>query len=128
LAQDPDSFLVADCTDTNFEIPTGENCDCEIYYPSDTPGGFESCKACSFVGSVDAIAIAYDCSNLLSGSCVGRDSSNTCISHVPFETTGELRDAVDVYLADNSTASTVGLLASGMYPRFKTLASSSQRM
>jgi hypothetical protein len=44
--------------------------------------------------------MAYECSNLVRGSCVGGDTSNNCISRLRFETTSELRGAVDVYLAD----------------------------
>jgi hypothetical protein len=40
---DPDSFLVADCTDTNFEIPTSKNCDCEVNAPTSPSGNLESC-------------------------------------------------------------------------------------
>jgi hypothetical protein len=39
----------------------------------------------------------------LRGDCVGRDTSNSCISRLRFDTTSELRYAVDVYLVDNST-------------------------
>jgi hypothetical protein len=40
---------------------------------------------------------------LCGGDCVGRDTSNNCISRLRFNTTSELRDAVDDYLADNNT-------------------------
>jgi hypothetical protein len=49
--QDPDSFLVANCTDTNFEIPTNDNCECEVNIPTSNPEGFESCQSCSFVNA-----------------------------------------------------------------------------
>jgi surface protein len=102
--QDPDSFLVANCTDTNFEIPTNDNCECEVNVPTSNPEGFESCQSCSFVNADDGEwRLAYDCSNLLRGDCVGRDTSNNCISRLRFNTTSELRDAVTDYLADNST-------------------------
>jgi hypothetical protein len=102
--QDPDSFLVANCTDTNFEIPTNENCDCEVNVPISPFGNPELCRSCSFVATAGGgWQIAYDCSNLLSGDCVGRDTSNNCIVFpLPFETRSELHDAVDAYLDDNS--------------------------
>jgi hypothetical protein len=101
----PDSaFLVANCTDTNFEIPTSENCDCEVKVSTSPFGNPERCQSCSFVNFVDGEwRLAYDCSNLLSGGCVGLNANGTCISREPFETTAELRGAVDVYLADIST-------------------------
>jgi surface protein len=106
--QDADTFLVANCMNTNFKIPTSENCDCEVNIPTSSTEGFESCQSCSFVASTgDKWRLAYDCSNILSGSCVGRDTNNTCISRVPFGTTSELRRAVDDYLANNSTTSLV---------------------
>jgi surface protein len=106
--QDPDSFLVANCTDTNFEIPTNDNCECEVNIPTYSPEGFESCQSCSFVNSDEGEwRLAYDCSNLLRGECVGRATSNNCISRLRFNTTSELRRAVDDYLADNSTDSVV---------------------
>jgi hypothetical protein len=37
--QDAASFLVANCTDTNFEIPTSENCDCEVNIPTSATEG-----------------------------------------------------------------------------------------
>jgi surface protein len=104
--QDPDSFLVANCMDTVFEIPTNENCDCEVSVPASPFGNPAHCQSCSFVDSADGEwGLAYDCSNLLSGDCVGRDTSNNCISRVRFNTTSELRLAVDIYLDDNSTDS-----------------------
>jgi surface protein len=51
--------------------------------------------------------LAYDCSNLLRGECVGRGTSNNCISRLRFNTTSELRRAVDDYLTNNSTDSVV---------------------
>jgi surface protein len=106
--QDPDSFLVANCTDTNFEFPTNENCDCQVNVPTSPFGNPENCQSCSFVNSADGDwRLAYDCSNLLSGDCVGRDISNTCISRVRFNTTSELREAVDAYLVNNSTGTAV---------------------
>jgi surface protein len=101
--QDPDSLLIAICNDTNFEIPSSDNCDCEVNVPTSTPEVFGSCQSCSFVHSAEGEwRLAYDCSNILSGDCVGRDTSNNCIlANVPFETTSELRTAVDDYLADN---------------------------
>jgi hypothetical protein len=101
--QDPDSFLLANCMDTNFEIPTNENCDCEVNVPTSPFGNPERCESCSFVNSEDGEwRLAYDCSNLLSGDCVGRDTSNNCIPRRRFDTASELRDAVDDYLADSS--------------------------
>jgi hypothetical protein len=35
--QDPATFLIANCNDTNFEIPTSDNCDCEVNVPTSTP-------------------------------------------------------------------------------------------
>jgi hypothetical protein len=106
--QDPDSFLVANCADTNFEIPRSDNCGCEVNVPTSTPEGFESCQSCSFIDSADGEwRLAYDCSNLLRGGCVGLNANGSCISRVPFETTGDLRRAVDDYLANNSTDSEV---------------------
>jgi hypothetical protein len=106
--QDPGSFLVANCTDTDFDIPTSDNCDCEINVPTYTPQGFESCQSCSFVDSADGgWQIAYDCSNLLIGDCRSRDTSINCISRKGFESTTELRSAVGRYLADNSGATLV---------------------
>jgi hypothetical protein len=102
--RDPDSFLVASCTDTNFENPTRDNCDCEIRIPVSSFGDSELCQSCLFVDDPvgDTWSLAYDCSNILSGDCVGRDTSNNCISRLGIETTDELRAAVDDYLADNS--------------------------
>jgi hypothetical protein len=50
--QDPGSFLVANCTDTDldFDIPTSDDCDCEVNVPTYTPegvDGVESCQSCS---------------------------------------------------------------------------------
>jgi surface protein len=105
---DPDSLLIANCTD---EIPIRENCDCEVKVnvPTSPFGNPESCQTCSFVASADGEwRLAYDCSNVLSGVCVGRDTRNNCIvSYAPFLTTVELRDAVDDYLANNSSESSV---------------------
>jgi hypothetical protein len=107
--QDPGSFLVANCTDTDldFDIPTSDNCDCEVNVPTYTPEGVEgveSCQSCSFVDSADGRwQIDYDCSNILLGGCSG----NNCISRKRFETTVELRSALDRYLADNSGATLV---------------------
>jgi surface protein len=106
--QNPASFLVANCTDTNFDIPYSENCDCEVNVPSSTNVGFESCQSCLFIASADGgWQLSYDCSNILSGECVGLDAASNCISRVRFETTRELRVAVDEYLADNSTGTAV---------------------
>jgi hypothetical protein len=104
--QDPDSFLVASCTEsTDFENPTRDNCDCEVHVPVSNFGDSERCQSCLFVDDPvgDTWGLAYDCSNILSGDCVGRDTSNNCISRLGIETTDELRAAVDAYLADNST-------------------------
>jgi surface protein len=104
--QDPDSFLVASCMDTNFENPTSDNCDCEVHVPVSTFRDSEHCQSCLFVDDPvgDTWRLAYDCSNILSGDCVGRDTSNNCISRprLGIETTDELRAAVDEYLTDNS--------------------------
>jgi hypothetical protein len=53
--------------------------------------------------------LAYDCSKLLVGDCVGQDTSGNCISRKGFKSTFELRRAVGDYLADNSTDSVVAL-------------------
>jgi hypothetical protein len=106
--QDPASLLVGKCTDTTFDIPTSDNCDCEVNIPTDTPEGFESCQSCSFLESAGVgWQIAYDCSNILVGDCVGRDTSSNCISRKGFGTTIELQSAVDDYLADNSVGTLV---------------------
>jgi hypothetical protein len=91
---------------TNFDIPTSENCDCEVYAPTSSFGNPEPCRSCSFYfDSADGgWNITHDCSNLLSGDCVGRDASNNCISRLRFETTGELQRAVAAYLLDSSSS------------------------
>jgi hypothetical protein len=111
--QDPGSFLVATCTDTDldFDIPTSDDCVCEVNVPTYAPGsveGFDSCQSCSFVDSADGgWQIDYDCSNLLLGDCISRDTSNNCISQKRFESTAELRSALDRYLADNGRTTLV---------------------
>jgi hypothetical protein len=102
--QEPDSFLVANCTDTNFD---NENCGRKVNVPTPPFGIPEQCQFCSFVGSADGEwRLAYDCSNLLRGDCAGRDTSNRCILSGLFVTTLELRSAENDYLADNSVNST----------------------
>jgi hypothetical protein len=107
--QEAGSFLVANCTDNNFENPTSDTCDCEVRVPNTTTGNPESCQSCSFGNGSTAGVAAYDCSNLLRGDCVGRDTRNNCISRLRFNTASELRNAVDDYLANNSTGTLVAL-------------------
>jgi surface protein len=111
---DPDSVLIANCMDTDFTTPTSDNCQCEVSVPSSTFGNPERCRSCEFVNCASgAWRLAYDCSNLFSGVCVGRNTSNSCISRVPFETTEELRIATDIYLSEDSTTDSAVALKHG---------------
>jgi surface protein len=109
--EDPGSVIFANCTDTNFEDISRENCQCEISILTSPFGIPELCESCSFVAPANQEwRLEYDCSsNLVSGSCVGRDDSNTCISRLRFETTSDLRGAVDAYLTHNSEDSALAL-------------------
>jgi surface protein len=59
--------------------------------------------------STNGWGIVYDCSNLIGGECIGRDAAGNCISDSGqcFETTRELRDAVDEYLEESGPGSRV---------------------
>jgi hypothetical protein len=107
--QDPTTFLVAFCEEADFVIPTSDSCDCKVNILNSASGSPEICQSCSFLDSASGWAFAYDCSNIIEGECVGRDTAGDCISSSRrcFETTLELRDAVDEYLVDNSAGSRV---------------------
>jgi surface protein len=107
--QDPSTFLVAFCEEADFRIPTSDSCDCEVNILDSASGDPEICQSCSFLDSANGWGIAYDCSNVIEGECVGRDTAGNCISNLRqcFDTTRELRDAVDEYLDDNGPGSRV---------------------
>lgn len=81
----PQSFLVAACTDTSFVEPSRDNCDC-IVYVGMTIETAQSCVTCSFSrGQSDdwRQLFEFDCSNVLEGDFVGRDSFGKYISNIP---------------------------------------------
>jgi surface protein len=103
------TFLAAFCEEADFGIPTSDSCNCTVNILNPASGNPEICQSCSFLDSFNGWRISYDCSNLIEGECVGLDNAGTCISNLRqcFNTTSELRDAVDDYLLDNSRGSLV---------------------
>lgn len=83
---DPHAALTAYCWSYPFDEPTPNYCYCDIKLgdPND-PNSTQSCSYCYFTQSDDehdgVWSIAWDCSNILDGDCVGRDDSGNCISH-----------------------------------------------
>jgi surface protein len=108
--QDPETSLLVNCMDPKFEFPTSDNCTCEVTVPISNSGNSDSCQSCSFVDAAKGWGLAYDCSNIWTGDCVGLEPNGVdCISKKGkcFETTSELQDAVDIYLADSSARTLV---------------------
>jgi surface protein len=107
--QDPTAFLVAFCDEDDFGIPTSDSCECEVSILDSASGNLDICQSCSFIDSANGWGFAYDCSNLIDGDCVGRDTAGNCIpnSRQCFDITSDLRDAVDEYLVDNGPGSRV---------------------
>jgi uncharacterized surface protein with fasciclin (FAS1) repeats len=77
------SWLLAVCETDDFVIPTSSECVCGVFI--DNEGSSDACSSCSFLETTSAanvpFDIAFDCSNLLYGDCVGRDESGSCISN-----------------------------------------------
>lgn len=99
------SFLAAACQNAPFSEPTPENCNCFVGL-----GEFQSfnfgnvCRICSFLPQTNTSdgewSITFDCSNILTGPCVGLDANGDCISN------GNSTDApqpTDDYTCNNAT-------------------------
>lgn len=82
---DRSSFVIATCYEYPFAEPTNENCLCFVVLSEsfENFGLNEICTVCSFLAGGDENDgnwdISYDCSNLISGDCVGRTEEGECI-------------------------------------------------
>lgn len=79
------STLIASCAEFPFAEPTQENCNCSVFIG--TIDDASACLTCSFLpqnntadGNWD---IAFDCSNLVEGHCVGYTAEGDCIVNNP---------------------------------------------
>lgn len=104
------SFLVAQCFNTNFKVPLPSNCGCTVHLGS--IGDSEKCQSCAFLENVpeNEWEIAFDCSNILEGSCVGKDQDRQCITNVKGSTRAPAMDpsspspsVAPTHLIDSST-------------------------